>query len=93
MSGDAGEAAVLVQGHVARAGVLVVAIPDASRVRRMVEIARALNPGIEILLRTHSDEETELFTRDRLGTVFMGEERLAAAMAAFVLEHRETPSS
>jgi CPA2 family monovalent cation:H+ antiporter-2 len=89
VSGDAGEAAVLVQGHVARASVLVVAVPDTSRVRRMVEIARTLNPPIEILLRTHSDEEAALFTRENLGRVFMGEEELASAMAVFALGRLE----
>ena len=89
VSGDAGEAAVLIQGHVARAGTLIVAIPDASRVRRMVEIARTLKPDIEILLRTHTEEETALFARENLGRVFMGEEQLAIAMAAYVLERRD----
>ena len=89
VSGDAGEAAVLVQGHVARASVLVVAVPDTSRVRRMVEIARTLNPPIEILLRTHSDEEAALFTRENLGRVLMGEEELASAMAVFALGRLE----
>ncbi|HYC33054.1 MAG TPA: cation:proton antiporter [Gemmatimonadales bacterium] len=89
VSGDAGDAGVLVQGHVARASVLVIAIPDASRVRGMVEIARTLNPLVEILLRTHSDQEAALFARENLGRVFMGEQELASAMSAAVLERLE----
>ena len=52
-----------VQAHVARAAMLVVATPDAFGVRQMVEIARTLNPSIEVVLRTHSDEEAELLRR------------------------------
>jgi voltage-gated potassium channel Kch len=52
----------------------------------MVEIARALNPRIETLIRTHSDEEAALLRRDNLGTVFMGEHELALAMTRGVLE-------
>jgi monovalent cation:H+ antiporter-2, CPA2 family len=89
VSGDAAEPAVLIQTHVARATMLVVATPDTARVREMVEIARALNPGIRILLRTHTDEEAALLRRANLGTVFMGEHELAMAMTRGVLDHLE----
>jgi CPA2 family monovalent cation:H+ antiporter-2 len=80
VAGDATEPAVLIQAHVARAAVLVVATPDASQIRRMVETARALNPRLDVLLRTHTDGETEILRRDGMGTVFMGEAELARAM-------------
>jgi CPA2 family monovalent cation:H+ antiporter-2 len=80
VAGDATEPAVLIQAHVARASVLVVATPDASQIRRMVETARALNPRLEVLLRTHTDGETEILRRDGMGIVFMGEAELARAM-------------
>ena len=86
VTGDAAEPAVLIQAHVARARVLVIATPDSLKARRMVEIARALNPRIEVLLRTHTDVEAEMLTRENLGHVFMGEEELAAAMTRKVLE-------
>ena len=89
VSGDAAEAAVLVQAHVARASMLVVATPDAARVRKMAEIARALNPGIRILARTHTDEEAALLRRATLGTVFMGEHELAMAMTRAVVDQLE----
>jgi CPA2 family monovalent cation:H+ antiporter-2 len=85
VSGDASEAEVLVQAHVARAGLLVIATPDTVKVRKMVEIARVLNPKIEILLRTHSDEEAALLRQENLGQVFMGEHELALAMTREVL--------
>ncbi|HKT59139.1 MAG TPA: cation:proton antiporter [Gemmatimonadales bacterium] len=80
VAGDATEPAVLIQAHIVRAAVLVVATPDASRIRRMVETARALNPRVEVLLRTHTEAETELLRRDGMGTVFMGEAELARSM-------------
>lgn len=80
VSGDAGDAEVLIQAHVARASLLVIATPDTMKVRRMVEVARTLNPHIGILLRTHSDEEAELLRQENLGQVFMGEHELALAM-------------
>ena len=92
VSGDATEPAVLIQAHVARASLLVVATPNAFGVRKVVEIARTLNPRIETLLRSHSDEEAELFRHDHLGTVFMGEHELALTMTRVVLERMEARS-
>ena len=85
VTGDASEPEVLIQAHVARAGLLVIATPDTVKVRKMVEIARTLNPRIEILLRTHSDEEAALLREENLGQVFMGEHELALAMTREVL--------
>jgi CPA2 family monovalent cation:H+ antiporter-2 len=90
VAGDATEPAVLIQAHIARAAVLVVATPDASQVRRMVETARALNPRLEILLWTHTEAETDILRRDGMGTVFMGEAELARSMTAYVVTHWAT---
>jgi CPA2 family monovalent cation:H+ antiporter-2 len=86
VTGDASQAEVLVQGHVARAGMLVIATPDTASVRRMVEIARTLNPRIDVVIRVHSEEERELFEREELGRVFMGEAELATAMTGYIVE-------
>jgi CPA2 family monovalent cation:H+ antiporter-2 len=83
--GDAAEPAVLIQAHVARARVLVIALPDTLKARQMVKTARTLNPPIEILLRTHTDEELEMLQKEELGKVFMGEEELAVAMARHIV--------
>jgi CPA2 family monovalent cation:H+ antiporter-2 len=91
VSGDASEAEVLVQAHVARAGMLVIATSDTAQVRRMVEIARTLNPRIEIVIRVHSEEEKTLFEQERLGRAFMGEETLAVAMTEYILSHAGGP--
>ncbi len=89
VSGDASRAEVLVQGHVARAGMLVIATPDAASVPGMVEIARTLNPRIAIVIRVHSEEEKALFEREELGRVFMGEEELASAMTGYIVDLAE----
>jgi CPA2 family monovalent cation:H+ antiporter-2 len=89
VSGDASDPAVLIQGHVARAGMLVIATPDTVNIRRMVEVSRMLNPRIEIVIRTHSDEEAELLRGENAGTVFMGEHELALGMTRHILETME----
>ena len=83
--GDATEAAVLIQAHVADAAMLVVATPDLINVRQMVASARTLNPQIEIVLRTHSEAEHDMLARELQGTVFYSEEELAKGMTSHVL--------
>lgn len=91
VAGNAAEPSVLIQGHVARARMLVIATPDTVDVRKMVEVARMLNPRVEIVIRTHSDEEAELLREDNIGKVFMGEHELAAGMSRYVLERYASP--
>jgi len=62
-----------------------VATPDTLNVRQMAKTARTLNPGIEILLRTHSEDESMLLRKEEIGDVFYGEEELAKGMALHVL--------
>jgi CPA2 family monovalent cation:H+ antiporter-2 len=89
--GDATEPAVLVQANVATAGLLVIATPDAFEARKMAETARTLNPGIEIVVRSHSEDEAALLRNDGLGTVFLGEHELARSMAEHVLARVRRP--
>jgi CPA2 family monovalent cation:H+ antiporter-2 len=86
VSGNASEPSVLIQAHVAEAGMLVIATPETLEVRTMVEIARTLNPPIKIVVRTHNEEEAALLERDGAGKVFVGERELARSMTQYVLE-------
>ena len=84
VAGDAVEPEVLIQAHIARASMLVVAMPDASRTCRMLQVARMLNPDIGSIARVHSDEEADLLTKESVGGVFYGEQELAKSMAAHI---------
>jgi monovalent cation:H+ antiporter-2, CPA2 family len=86
VAGDAAEPAVLIQAHIARAAMLVIAVPDTLRARRMIETARILNPPVEIIVRTHNEEEAALLRKESGGAVFLGEHELARSMARHILE-------
>jgi CPA2 family monovalent cation:H+ antiporter-2 len=86
VAGNAGEPAVLIQAHIAHASMVVIATPDTFHVRTMIETARALNPNIKTVVRTHSDEEADLLRNERAGEIFMGEQELAKGMTAYVLD-------
>ena len=86
VSGNAADPSVLIQAHIAKAAMLVVATLDPLTVRQMTDTARTLNPGIEIVLRTHSEEEATMLRNDGIGTVFYAEEELANGITRHVLE-------
>jgi hypothetical protein len=64
---------------------LVIATPDTLLARQMAVTARTLNPAIEIVLRTHNEEESALLRSEQIGQVFFGEEELAKGMLEHVL--------
>ena len=86
VAGNAAEPAVLIQAHIARASMLVIATPDTFHVRAMVETAKALNPGIRCVVRTHNEEEARLLREETGGTVLVGEHELARSMTRHVLD-------
>nr|WP_315185116.1 YbaL family putative K(+) efflux transporter [uncultured Albidiferax sp.] len=86
VSGDAADPGVLIQAHIARASMLLIAAPDAFNVRQMVANARMLNPHIETVVRTHNEEEAALLAQENIGRVFLGEDELAHNMGRHVLE-------
>lgn len=91
VSGNAADPAVLIQAHIADAALLVVATPDPLNVRQMVDTARTLNPKIEIVLRTHSEEESLMLRKEEMGKVFFGEEELAKGMTNYVVDRFGPP--
>lgn len=85
--GDATEVEVLIQAHILHAAVLVIATPETIDVRKTVQSARLVNPGVQVILRTHNEDEVELLKQDQLGQVFLGEDELALSMTKATLVH------
>ncbi len=83
--GDATDPAVLIQAHIARAALLVIATPDTFGVRKMAEVAHALNPAVELVVRSHDLVDAALLEQEKVGKIFIGEHQLALGMAAHVL--------
>jgi CPA2 family monovalent cation:H+ antiporter-2 len=91
VTGNAVESVVLIQAHIAKAHLLVIATPDSVGVRQMIENARLLNPSIQALVRCHSAEEAELLEREVGAQVFLAEQELANAMARQGLSAMQAP--
>lgn len=85
VSGNAAEPVVLIQAHIANASMLVIATPDTIDIRKMVETAKALQPEIQIVVRTHNEDESRFLRDEDIGKVFYGEEELTNGMSKFIV--------
>ena len=91
--GDACEPAVLIQAHIAEAGLLVVAASESTDVRPMIETARTLNPGIPVVVRAPNAEEAELLLREGAHRAVHARGALAEVMTRDVLALIEQPQA
>ena len=85
VTGDAADPFVLIQAHIARAAILVIATKDSIDISKMVETARTLNPEVKIFIRARSSEEVELYEKEGWGKSFTPEDELAARLAGEVI--------
>jgi CPA2 family monovalent cation:H+ antiporter-2 len=90
VSGDATRAEVLERAGVRGARLIVVTAPEPIRARRIVEVARRMNPGIAIAVRTHSASEQAYFESllhqpGVIGRAVYAEREVALSLAHFTL--------
>jgi CPA2 family monovalent cation:H+ antiporter-2 len=89
--GDAATRDVLEAAQLSRARLLIVALPDGFRARRILELARQLNPHIDTVVRTHSESEFAYLKDQGVGHAVMGEQELARSMADYMLRSFGVP--
>ena len=97
VSGVATEASVLIQAHIQHARLLVLSPMDIIDIHKIVDIAKTLNPQIQVLLCAESKEEAEVIRRDNIGDVYYAKEEMATNMSNHILNqielaHHHAPS-
>ena len=90
VSGDATRPEVLQRAGVAGASLIVVTAPEPIRARRVVEVARELNPHIAVAVRTHSAVEQAFFEEilhapGGIGRAVYAEREVALSLAHYTL--------
>ena len=78
--GDATRPEVLAHAHLERARLVIVAVLDAYQARAILALCFQLNPGLEVLVRTHSDEERRFLEEMGVARAFVGERELAVSL-------------
>jgi CPA2 family monovalent cation:H+ antiporter-2 len=89
--GDATSPELLDAAGIRQARVLIIATPDSIRARRVLELAQAVNPEIQVVVRTHSEPERALLRGQYNGQIVMGEQELARAMLLYALRQLGVP--
>jgi len=84
IQGNGVDKRVLEAAGIARAGGLLIAVPEGFEGGAIAEKARTLRPDIRIIARAHSDDEVAHLEKLGVGHVVMGERELAARMLALV---------
>jgi CPA2 family monovalent cation:H+ antiporter-2 len=90
--GDAMVPAVLSSAGIERARLLVVATPDSFQARRIIEVARKMNPAVDLVVRTHSEGEFKTLETLGAGRVVMGERELARTMIEYSMRSLGVPA-
>jgi CPA2 family monovalent cation:H+ antiporter-2 len=90
ISGDATRPEVLERAAIRGARLIVVTAPEPIRARRIVEVARNMNPNIAIAVRTHSASEQAYFESllhrpGVIGRAVYAEREVALSLAYFTL--------
>jgi monovalent cation:H+ antiporter-2, CPA2 family len=83
--GDGTRPEVIAAGRPERAKLVVVAIPDRFLARRIIDLVRHANRAIDVVVRTHSDEEAEWLDAKEVGLVVMSERETALGIAEYAL--------
>jgi monovalent cation:H+ antiporter-2, CPA2 family len=85
LSGNAADPEIIHAASIGVARCLFVAIPDAFEGGQVVQQARAINPGLTIIARSHSEAETLYLQRHGATLVVMGEHEIAKAMVDHIV--------
>ena len=89
VSGVATEAGVLIQAHIQHARLLVLSPMDILDTHKIVDIAKTLNPEIQVLVCAESKAEAEVIRKDNIGEVYFAKEEMAKNMSNYILNQIE----
>ncbi|MFO1129611.1 MAG: YbaL family putative K(+) efflux transporter [Rhodospirillales bacterium] len=83
--GSASAPGILSAADIEHARLLIIAAPDPYAARRVLELARALNPDIDTVVRTHSEVELAHLEAEGVGLAVLAERELALGMMGYAL--------
>ena len=87
--GLATEPSVLIQAHIQHARLLVLSPMDILDIHKIVDIAKTLNPQIQVLVCAESKTEAEVIRKDNIGEVYFAKEEMAKNMTNHILHQIE----
>ncbi len=87
ISGDAADPMVLVQGHIVTAAQLMVIDIDPVKTLKVVEMAKQLNPELNIMARAGSRDEVEHLKQEGIANVYLDSESVSEVLTDNILDY------
>lgn len=87
ISGDAADPMVLVQGHIVTAAQLMVIDIDPVKTFKIVEMAKQLNPELNIMARAGSRDEVEHLKQEGIARVYLDSESISEVLTGNILDY------
>lgn len=87
ISGDAADPMVLVQGHIVTAAQLMVIDIDPVKTLKIVEMAKQLNPELNIMARAGSRDEVEHLKQEGTANVYLDSESISEVLTGNILDY------
>jgi len=87
ISGDAADPMVLVQGHIVTAAQLMVIDIDPVKTLKIVEMAKQLNPELNIMARAGSRDEVEHLKQEGITNVYLDSESISEVLTGNILDY------
>ena len=89
--GDAGHEIVLESAEIAQAKMLIITVPTFGEARAIAELARRLNPGLDIVARSEHHEHMPALQEAGVGTIILPELEAGLEMARQALLRLDIP--
>ena len=87
ISGDAADPMGLVQGHIVTAAQLMVIDIDPVKTLKVVEMAKQLNPELNIMARAGSRDEVEHLKQEGIANVYLDSESVSEVLTGNILDY------
>ena len=87
ISGDAADPMALVQGHIVTAAQLMVIDIDPVKTLKIVEMAKQLNPELNIMARAGSRDEVEHLKQEGIARVYLDSESISEVLTGNILDY------
>ena len=87
ISGDAADPMVLVQGHIVTAAQLMVIDIDPVKTLKVVEMAKQLNPELNIMARAGLRDEVEHLKQEGIANVYLDSESVSEVLTGNILDY------
>lgn len=87
ISGDAADPMVLVQGHIVTAAQLMVVDIDPVKTMKIVEMAKQLNPELNIMARVGSRDEVEHLQQEGIKNVYLDSESISEVLTRSIVDY------